>query len=116
MALAVSLTSESNPAPATLTKCRLPRSVVTGRRRSARVFGVASSRTAASKLPAPIVLAKSSPVPAGRTARAASVPISPLAAQDTVPSPPDHRDDPGALARDTPRRGLHVGGRLRDRT
>ena len=88
MALAVSLTSESNPAPATLTKCRLPPSVVTRMASIRTVFGAASRRTAASKLPAPIVLAKSSPVPAGRTARAASVPIRPLAAQETVPSPP----------------------------
>ena len=88
MALAVSLTSESNPAPATLTKCRLaaiggdsdgvdPHDLRGGEQANGGIEG-----------PAPIVVAKSSPVPAGRTASAASVPIRPLAAQDTVPSPP----------------------------
>ena len=77
-------------------------------------FGAASSRTAASNGAAPIAVAKSSPVPAGRTARAASVPIRPLAAHETVPSPPITATIAGTLARDAPAGGLHVGGRFRD--
>ncbi len=85
---AVSFTSESKPAPAMLMKFLVTAPVVTSITSRSTVFGLASSSTAASSFPAPIPLAKSSPVPAGSAANAAPVPRRPLAASETVPSPP----------------------------
>ena len=85
---AVSFTSESKPAPAMFTKLLLSAPVVTSMTSRSTILGLASSSTAVSSFPAPIALAKSSPVPAGSAASAAPVPRMPLAASETVPSPP----------------------------
>src|SRR3954447_5776004 len=100
IALAASLTSESNPQLPIATYRRVASAVATFAVSMRTVGPSAQACTAASRFLRPIACAKSSAVPDGKTASVASVPAIPLAARPTVPSPPRHptRAVPAAAA------------------
>ena len=88
IAFAASFTSESNPQLPIATNRRVASDVVTFPVSIRTVGPAASAWTVVARFRRPIACAKSSAVPEGNTASVVSVPIRPLAARPTVPSPP----------------------------